>query len=135
MIVGTPGAIGFLDYYSLRHNLSVQFASLKNPAGHCIIAKDESLQSAAVDAAQTFDMSLQLDAINRPGVNSYPLTGFSGLTIPVYRNPDKHALQTLDLLRYILTDGQKTARDSRYVPLPQELLDRELAGLAWLASQ
>jgi hypothetical protein len=37
---------------------------------------------------------------------------------------------TVDLLRYILTDGQKLASKSGYVALPPQLVEQELRALS-----
>ena len=124
----TPYAIGFSDFYSVR-NGGVAFAALQNKAGACVLPSLTSLSAAARAASLDLQLQSELNAVNLSDPEAYPVTGFSGLIIPLYNKPDDHLVTTVDLLRYILTDGQKLASESGYVALPAQLVEQELKAL------
>jgi phosphate transport system substrate-binding protein len=127
----TPYAIGFADFYSVRSQ-SVSRAAIQNKAGICQMPSLESLAAAAMSAAPYLQFESSLDAINNAAPGAYPITGFSGLIVASYEKSDKKTVGIADLLRYILTDGQKLAADSGYVALPPKLVELELQALSLL---
>lgn len=130
-VQATPYAVGFADFYSVR-NQSVSRAAIQNRAGVCQMPSLESLAAAATAAAPYLQFKSDLDAVDNATAGAYPITGFSGLIIPSYGKSDKQAEGITDLLRYILTDGQKLAADSGYVALPPQLVELELQALSLL---
>ncbi len=56
------------------------------------------------------------------------------MVIPSFDKADHHLETTVDLLRYILTDGQKLASESGYVALPSQLVEQELRALSVLGN-
>jgi hypothetical protein len=62
-----------------------------------------------------------VNAVDVTAPGAYPITGFSRTIIPVFDKPDHHLETTIDRLRYMLTDGQKSASKSGYVALPPQL--------------
>lgn len=66
--------------------------------------------------------------VNTPAKDGYPLTGFT--YILVYHDGTKPGLK--GFLIWALTDGQKEAAGSQYVPLPPNIQKRALAAVAAL---
>jgi phosphate transport system substrate-binding protein len=127
----TPYALGFADFYSVRHQL-VSRAAIQNKAGVCQTPSLESLAAAATSAAPYLQFESNLDAVDNADPSAYPITGFSGLIVAFHERSDKKTADIADLLRYILTDGQKLAADSGYVALPPKLVELELQALSLL---
>jgi len=132
-IQGMPYAIGFADFYAVR-NGAVAHAALQNRAGACQLPSLKSLAAAANAAAPYLQLQSELNAVDLAAPDAYPITGFSGLIIPSFDRPDHHLETTVDLLRYILTDGQKLASESGYVALPAQLVEQELRALSILSN-
>ena len=124
----TAYSIGFADFYTVKSGQIAQ-AALQNRAGICQVPSVESLQAAAEAAADNLQFDSELNAVDVSAHGAYPITGFSGLIIGVYEKPDQKAATVIDLLRYILTDGQKLATDSGYVALPSRVIEQELKAL------
>lgn len=130
-VQATPYAVGFADFYSVRDR-SASRAAIQNRAGSCQMPSLESLAAAATTATPDLQFQADLDAIDSAAPGAYPITGFSGLIVPSYEKSDKKMSGMADLLRYILTDGQKLAADSGYVALPPRLAELELQALCLL---
>ncbi len=130
-VQATPYAVGFADFYSVRDQ-STPRAAIQNRAGICQVPSFQSLEEAAAAAAPYSQFESNLDAVDSAAPGAYPITGFSGLIIPSYGKADKRTAGIADLVRYILTDGQKLATRSGYVALPPKLVELELQALSLL---
>ena len=128
-IHGMPYTIGFADFYSVRDG-RVARAALQNKAGACELPSIKSLAAAANAATPDLQLQSELNAVDVTAPDAYPVTGFSGMIIPSFDKADHHLETTVDLLRYILTDGQKLASKSGYVALPPQLVEQELRALS-----
>jgi phosphate ABC transporter phosphate-binding protein len=129
-IANTPGALGYVELtYAVRHRLN--FGLVRNAASRYVQANLESLNAAAAgpaSAATDFRRSL----VNPPGKGAYPITTFTWILLPQDASPKKTAALH-QLVRWMLTAGQKECSGLGYVPLPRELAERELATLATAA--
>jgi len=134
-ILRTPYSVGFADFYSVRNGRAA-FASLQNKDGACELPSAASLSAAASAASLDLHFRSELSALDVSVRDAYPITGFSGLIVPVYSsNADRRSNTTLDLLHYILTDGQKLASESGYIALPRPLVEQELRALGTIMNQ
>ena len=109
-------------------------AALQNKAGACELPSIKSLAAAANAATPDLQLQSELNAVDVTAPDAYPVTGFSGMIIPSFDKADHHLETTVDLLRYILTDGQKLASKSGYVALPPQLVEQELRALSVLGN-
>ena len=130
-VISTPYALGFAEFYATREKRTPSVAIL-NRAGTCELPSLRSLTVASIPGGRRIQIDSDMDAIDSPESGAYPITGFSGLIIPVYENADSRSKETTGLLRYILTDGQKLATESGYVALPYSLIEFELQTLHFL---
>jgi hypothetical protein len=70
---------------------------------------------------------------NAPGPNSYPISSFTYLLL--YKNLDvatpskEHAMETVNIIKWMISDGQKYAPQLLYVPIPQAVTDIGMRGL------
>jgi phosphate transport system substrate-binding protein len=126
----TPNSIGYVEMvYAIQHQLS--FGAVRNSAGEFIRASLDSLSGAAKIMAASSNAALP-SITNPPGRGVYPIATFTWLLLPqeIADNAKKAAL--LELLRWVLTDGQKECSALGYAPLPREVADRELESLKTL---
>lgn len=127
-VTSTPYALGFAGFYSARGK-ETRTAAIRNRAGACEVPSMRSLTVASISVARHLQIDSDMDAVDSTESGAYPITGFSGLIIPAYENPDNRSKEIAGLLRYILTDGQKLATESGYVALPYSLVEFELRAL------
>lgn len=120
----TPGAIGYVELtFAIRHELS--FGLVRNAAGRFVQANLASLNAAATAASVTGDMRVSL--VNATGKDAYPIATFTWILLPASAADAKKSAALRDLLRWMLTAGQKECSGLGYVPLPKNLAEKELA--------
>jgi phosphate transport system substrate-binding protein len=126
----TPGAVGYVEMtYVLdpksRGNMAM--AAIKNASGEFITASVASATLAG-SAATDFPTSITNSSIK----GAYPISTFTYLLIPSsMADPDKKAALA-EFLKWMLVEGQKTAPELFYAPLPKPVLAKDQAQLAKL---
>ncbi len=122
----TPGSIGYIEYGYARSQ-KLPMAILENKAGNYVTATSASGQAALASA--TIPKDLIVWASDPNGKDAYPIVTYTWLLF--YKNyPDKKKVAVLkDLLKYVVTDGQKFAEPLGYIPLPQSVSQKVLAAL------
>jgi phosphate ABC transporter phosphate-binding protein len=121
----TPNAIGYVELiYAIQHELN--YAAVRNPAGQFIKADLTSITAAAAGAAAVADQSFENSILNAPGKEAYPISTFTWLLVPVQGAAPEKTAAIADFLRWMLTSGQKQCASLGYVPLPHEIVAREI---------
>jgi phosphate ABC transporter phosphate-binding protein len=127
----TPNAIGYVEMvYAIQHDLP--FASVRNSSGLFIKANIASVEEAANAFQGTGDISGADSIVNPPSKGAYPIATFSWILVP-QRNEDagkKRAV--IELLRWMLSDGQKECSVLGYTPLPAKVAEHQLEFLSTL---
>ncbi|MBP6716613.1 MAG: phosphate ABC transporter substrate-binding protein PstS [Acidobacteria bacterium] len=124
LVKQTPGAIGYVELiYALQNKIS--YGPVQNAAGEFINASLESTTAAAAEAAAKMPADFRVSITNAPGKGVYPIASFTWLLL--YENPkDKAKAKTFnDFMTWMLTDGQKFAKDLGYAPLPAAVVKME----------
>ena len=130
-IRGSPNTIGYIE---LAYALTTQmpYAYLQNQAGKFIEPTLESTRAAVAATAPTLpkgDASWEhISVVNAPGGDSYPVASFSYLILfkELSTNPSidqAKAKALVDFMSWAITDGQQSADDLSYVPLPAEVVN------------
>ncbi|HEV2731970.1 MAG TPA: phosphate ABC transporter substrate-binding protein PstS [Terriglobales bacterium] len=115
----TPGSIGYVEVqYAVQ--IRIPFGSVLNPAGHFVKASKDTIVAAcrAVESPGWDKFSVSLT--NAPGPDSFPITSFSWLYLRTTNDVLRTAAVT-DLLKWMLTDGQRIAAQEGYSELPPPL--------------
>ena len=126
----TPNSIGYVEFiYALQHELN--FAAVRNSAGHYVKADLDSVTAAGKSAGTGGD-DFRVSITNAPGKHVYPISTFTWLLVPAdIREPAKKAALR-ELLRWMLTAGQKQSSSLGYAPLPANVASRQLQCLSSL---
>lgn len=114
-VQSTPNSIGYVELtYAIQHELN--FAAVRNKGGEFIKADLDSLAEAARESEVA---GATPEAIsNPPGKLAYPIAAFTWiLLLPESADPTRRAA-LIELLRWILTSGQKECSALGYAPLP-----------------
>ncbi|MBN2342472.1 MAG: phosphate ABC transporter substrate-binding protein PstS [Deltaproteobacteria bacterium] len=122
------GAIGYVEFaYALQNNMS--HAKLQNVDGNYVDPTIESFQAAAANADWKNAPGFYLVLTNQPGAGSWPITGAS--FILMYKEQDKPeiAKEALNFFDWCYENGQKSATELHYVPMPKEVV--ELVHTLW----
>ncbi|MEI6245995.1 MAG: phosphate ABC transporter substrate-binding protein PstS [Acidobacteriota bacterium] len=124
LVKQTPGAIGYVELiYALQNKIS--YGPVQNAAGEFVNASLESVTAAAAAAAAKMPADFRVSIVNAEGKGVYPISSFTWLLL--YENPkDKATAKTFnDFMTWMLTDGQKFAKDLGYAPLPAAVVKME----------
>jgi len=123
----TPNSIGYVEFiYAIQHELS--FGAVRNASGQFVKASIASVTAAAGATADPPGGDFRVSINNAPGKESYPIATYTWLLFPDQPEADKKEILT-DLLRWMLTTGQKNCSAMGYVPLPAEVAKRALKSL------
>ncbi|HTV75540.1 MAG TPA: phosphate ABC transporter substrate-binding protein PstS [Candidatus Baltobacteraceae bacterium] len=120
------GAIGYVELAYAKQN-QMTYADLKNAAGN-FVAPDLDTVSAAMATAKIPD-DFRFSIVNAPGGQAYPISGASWVL--VYQKPGNavNGAKLVAFLKWAITDGQKITTALDYAPLPENVVQRELAML------
>jgi len=120
----TPYSIGYVELvYAIRQRLD--YGAVQNRSGVFVRASLSSVAEAATQSAAS-NVQLPSSITNSPGKASYPIATFTWIVFRQHIGDITKGTALLDLLRWMLTDGQKQCSALAYTPLPNDLVDREL---------
>ena len=134
MVRQTPGSIGYVELiYALQNKIAV--GAVQNSAGAYVTPSVDSVTAAAAGASAGMPDDFRVSITDAPGAEAYPIASFTWLLL--YEDPrDKAQGRVMaDFMRWALGEGQVHARELGYAPLPQGIVERELAALDRLKLQ
>jgi phosphate transport system substrate-binding protein len=126
----TPGSIGYVEYgYAKSQGLPM--ARLQNKSGQFVAASGASGQAALASSHLPEDMIGWIADPERE--DAYPIVTYTWLIL--YRKyADPRKLDAVrDVVQYALTDGQSSAAQLGYIPLPREVVAQVKGALGHLA--
>jgi phosphate transport system substrate-binding protein len=134
-VKATSGAIGYAELSYAKSN-GIQAALMVNKAGKAV-APDAAGVTAAVAAAMKVKPEkapynlhpLAFSFTNADGEGSYPIVGASYAMLHLKQPKDKGPV-LVEFIKWVVSDGQKYAKDLDYAPLPEDLTKKatELLG-------
>jgi phosphate transport system substrate-binding protein len=127
LIKQNKGAIGYVEYGYAKNN-KLSFAALQNKAGEFVAATTAS--GAATLATTQFPANLLRAWPSDPeGKDCYPIATFTWLLLDKKYDNTQLAEAVRKFVNWGLTDGQKFAEDLGYIPLPKEVVEKDLEAL------
>ena len=110
-----PNSIGYLEYAYVKQN-KLSYALMQNSAGNFVAPDDKAFKAAAAGAdwAKSFYQILT----NQPGAESWPITGATFILMHKVQDKPAQAAATLKFFQWAYLNGDKTADDLDYVPMP-----------------
>ena len=110
-----PNAIGYVEYAYVKQN-KMTFVQMQNAAGSYVSPDDTSFKAAAAGAdwAKSFYQILT----NQPGKDSWPITGATFILMHKAQDKPAQAAASLKFFEWAYKNGDKTADDLDYVPMP-----------------
>ncbi|MBF0465359.1 MAG: phosphate ABC transporter substrate-binding protein PstS [Nitrospirae bacterium] len=122
----TPGSIGYVEYgYAKTQNMPM--AILENKSGNFVVASTASGQATLSTIKLPEDL-IVWDS-DPSGKEDYPIVTFTWL-ICYKQYPDKKKAEILhDLIKYCLSEGQKSAEALGYIPLPEVVVQKVTASI------
>jgi len=124
----TPNSLGYVEFiYAIQHELS--FGAVGNAAGQFIKANISSVTAAAAATADTSGQDFRVSITNPPGDTAYPIATYTWLLIPELEKAKSKKKVLTELVRWMLTLGQKKCSALGYAPLPAGVARRALDSL------
>jgi phosphate transport system substrate-binding protein len=117
-----PNSIGYVEFiYAMQHELT--FGAVENSAGEFVRADIASVREAARSGG-TPDGNLRVSITNAPGNSAYPIASYTWVLLPQHIEDKDRKTALVALLRWMLTEGQKSCSALGYAPLPPEIAKR-----------
>jgi phosphate transport system substrate-binding protein len=124
---GTRWSIGYTEL-NLAGSASLRMARIKNAAGEFVMPTTKSIAAAVLGTKMREDFRVSLT--NAPGKESYPISSFTWLYVPVKSKDPERGRAVADYLKWVYSDGQHIAQERGYATLPNELLTKVAASAA-----
>jgi phosphate transport system substrate-binding protein len=120
MVKQTPGSIGYVELAYVMQN-KMASAEIKNKSG---IFVEASIKSISAAAAVTLPEDLRVSLTNTDANDGYPISSFTYILVYLNQSYDNRTMakakETISLVNWMITDGQKYAAPLIYAPLPKE---------------
>ena len=126
----TAGAIGYLEYAFAKN---IKKALLENKAGKFIEPTTASGQAALAGVKLSEDLTAWVP--DPEGDPSYPIVTYTWIICYKKYDNAKKLAALKDLLTYALTDGQKEAEPLGYIPLLENVVQKDKAALGAIAAE
>ena len=110
-----PNSIGYVEYAYVKQN-KMNYAVMQNAAGQ-FVSPDDSAFKAAAASAQWAKSYYQI-LTNQPGAQSWPITGATFILMHKAQDKPAEAVAALKFFSWAYANGDKTADDLDYVPMP-----------------
>lgn len=119
LVKQTPGAIGYVELIYAEQN-KLPHAQLKNLAGDFVTASADSVSKAAAGALKDMPKDYRVSITQAAGKGSYPISAFTYLLVSTEMKGEK-GKAFVKYLNWMLAEGQKSAAQMGYAPLPASL--------------
>jgi len=121
LVAATPGAVGYVELsYALDRQLAV--AAVKNPAGKFVAPSSTAAAVAAQDLAELSAVNdFQVSPAATTADDAYPIITYTFLVVFQRQFDVAKGTTLVRLLRYMTSEGQASATDLNYAPLPPSL--------------
>jgi phosphate transport system substrate-binding protein len=117
----TDGSIGYTEL-NLAQSASLRLARIKNAAGEFVMPTTKSIAAAVPESSMRDDFRMSLT--NAPGKESYPISSFTWLYVPIKSQEPERGRAVGDYLKWVYSDGQRVAQERGYATLPPKVLAR-----------
>ncbi|RYF75472.1 MAG: phosphate ABC transporter substrate-binding protein PstS [Comamonadaceae bacterium] len=110
-----PNSIGYVEYAYVKQN-KMNFAVMQNAAGNFVSPDDSAFKAAAAGA--DWNKSFYQVLTNQAGKDAWPITGATFILMQKVQDKPANAASVLKFFDWAYKNGDKTADDLDYVPMP-----------------
>ena len=110
-----PNSIGYLEYAYVKQN-KLNFALMQNADGKFVAPDDDTFKAAAAGA--DWNKSFYQILTQQPGAASWPISGATFILMQKSQDKPQNATTALKFFDWAMMQGDKTAADLDYVPMP-----------------
>ena len=116
-------SFGYVELIYAEQN-KMQYGMVRNKAGKFMKASTSGVTAAAAANSKNIPADYRVSITDAPGVESYPISSFTWLLIPVQAKDPAKGKALVGFLDWMLEKGQTEAAEMTYAPLPQALVER-----------
>jgi len=111
-----PNSIGYVEYAYVKQN-KMTYTQMQNAAGTFVSPDDKAFKAAAAGAdwSKTFYQVLT----NQEGKDAWPITGATFILVHKSQDKPEQAAGVLKFFDWAYKNGDKTADELDYVPMPE----------------
>lgn len=118
MVRQSPYSFGYVELiYAVSNKMS--FGAVRNASGKFLKASTDGVTAAAAAAAKTMPADYRVSITNAPGADSYPISSFTWLLIPLHSADPAKGKVLADFVGWMLDHGESEAAALTYAPLPK----------------
>ena len=122
MVRQAPYTFGYVELiYAVQNKMS--YGLVKNASGKFLKASTGGVTAAAAAIAKTMPADYRVSITNAPGADSYPISSFTWLLVPLHSADPAKAKALADFLGWMLDHGEGEAAAMTYAPLPKPVQD------------
>ncbi|TAM50050.1 MAG: phosphate ABC transporter substrate-binding protein PstS [Burkholderiaceae bacterium] len=110
-----PNSIGYVEYAYVKQN-KMTYTQVQNATGAFVSPDDKAFKAAAAGAQ--WNKSFYQILTNEPGKDAWPITGSTFVLMQKVQDKPAQATTVLKFFDWVLKNGDKTAEDLDYVPMP-----------------
>jgi phosphate transport system substrate-binding protein len=110
-----PNSIGYVEYAYVKQN-KMTYTQVQNATGAFVSPDDKAFKAAAAGAQ--WNKSFYQILTNEPGKDAWPITGSTFVLMQKMQDKPAQATTVLKFFDWALKNGDKTAEDLDYVPMP-----------------
>ncbi len=122
------GAIGYVEYAYAKQN-KMDYTQMQNKAGNFVKPDDVSFKAAAAGADWKGTPGFAVILTDQAGKDAWPITGATFILMHKKQDKPVQALETLKFFAWAYKEGDKTALDMDYIPMPTEV--KNVINTAW----
>ena len=115
-----PNSIGYVEYAYVKQN-KMNFAQMRNASGAFVSPDDSAFKAAAAGA--DWNKSFYQILTNQNGKDAWPITGATFILMHKVQDKPANASAALKFFDWAYKNGDKTADDLDYVPMPASVKD------------
>ena len=123
MVRQLPYSFGYVELiYAVQNKMP--YGLVQNHDGRFLKASTEGVTAAAAANAANIPADYRVSITNAPGAESYPISSFTWLLIPVHAQDAAKGKAMVGYLKWMLDQGEGEASSMTYAPLPKAVQDR-----------
>ncbi len=123
MVRQSTYSFGYVELIYAEQN-KMQYGMVRNKAGKFVKASTSGVTAAAAANSKNIPADYRVSITDAPGAESYPISSFTWLLIPVQAKDPAKGKALVGFLDWMLEKGQTEAAEMTYAPLPQALVER-----------
>ena len=130
-VKSTEGAIGYVELAYVQQT-RLQSATLKNKAGKWVAASLDGATAAAAGLANVSPANFSIT--DADGAGAYPIATYTWIIVRKNQTDANKGKAVVNLLKWVVTDGQSLGKDLSYAALPKDSQSYALSQLKQVTS-